>query len=205
MSFHSFEPWFGGGGGNPWFSTRDWRSLDSPSFSFFLDLLIPQPPPPPLDLLGSLFYLYSVLHLLQKKLMKSPPPPSQGLECRIVHAVLLIQGSHPTWKTLNTCNLVIYFSRSGKCLEFAQKMEKTFNFISKPGKNFIFNSKFSVLRFTFQNIIYKYISFTSLLYLHYQHKHCHSKPNWPGISLFLSGNNPENTWNFVSPEKWEPW
>ncbi len=32
-----------------------------------------------------------------------------------------------------------------------------------------------------------------------------SKPNWPGISLHLPGNNLENTWNFVSPEKWEPW
>ncbi len=32
-----------------------------------------------------------------------------------------------------------------------------------------------------------------------------SKPNWPWISLLLPGNNMENTWNFVSQEKWEPW
>ncbi len=31
-----------------------------------------------------------------------------------------------------------------------------------------------------------------------------SKPNWPCISLHLPGNNLENTWNFLSPEKWEP-
>ncbi len=30
------------------------------------------------------------------------------------------------------------------------------------------------------------------------------KTNLKGISLFLPGNNLENTWNFVSPEKWEP-
>ncbi len=31
-----------------------------------------------------------------------------------------------------------------------------------------------------------------------------SKPNWPWISLLLPGNNLENTWTFVSQEKWEP-
>ncbi len=41
-------------------------------------------------------------------------------------------------------------------------------------------------------------------YLLYQDKPCDSKLNWPGISLLLPGNNLENTWNFMSPEKWEP-
>ncbi len=31
-----------------------------------------------------------------------------------------------------------------------------------------------------------------------------TKPNWPVISLVLPGNNLENTWNFMSAEKWEP-
>ncbi len=66
-----------------------------------------------------------------------------------------IQGSHPTWKIWNfviyisrpgkclefaqklwkTWNFVIYFSRPGKCLEFAQKLWKTWNFNSNPGKS----------------------------------------------------------------------
>ncbi len=33
---------------------------------------------------------------------------------------------------------------------------------------------------------------------------CHSEPNWPGIIFLLHENNMEDTWNFVSPEKWEP-
>ncbi len=32
-----------------------------------------------------------------------------------------------------------------------------------------------------------------------------SKLEWPGNSLLLPGNKMENMWNFVSPEKWEPW
>ncbi len=36
------------------------------------------------------------------------------------------QGSHPTR------NFAIFFSRPGKCLKFAQKVEKTWNFNSKP-------------------------------------------------------------------------
>ncbi len=33
---------------------------------------------------------------------------------------------------LETWNFVIFFSRPGKCLEFAQKVVKTWNFSSKP-------------------------------------------------------------------------
>ncbi len=41
--------------------------------------------------------------------------------------------SHPTWKTLKTWNCDIFFSRSGKYLEFASNV-KTWNFNSKPEK-----------------------------------------------------------------------
>ncbi len=113
----------------------------------------------------------------------------------------LIQGSHPTWKTWN---FVICFSRPGKYLEFAHKLGKTWNFNSKPGKK-IEISKFDVSRFTSQDVIYKKYSFTSFSYLHYEHKLCDLKPNWPEISLLLPGKNLDNSWNFVSPEKWETW
>ncbi len=32
-----------------------------------------------------------------------------------------LQDSHATWKPMNTWNFVIYVSRHGKCLKFAQK------------------------------------------------------------------------------------
>ena len=44
-----------------------------------------------------------------------------------------LHGSHTTWKTLKTWNFAIYFSRSGKDLEFAQNVIKTWNFRGKPG------------------------------------------------------------------------
>ncbi len=72
-------------------------------------------------------------------------------------------------------NFVIYFSRPGKCLEFAQKVGKAWNFNSKPGKYYI-ERKFGVSRFTFQDVISKKESFTSFSYLHYQHKHCDFEP-----------------------------
>ncbi len=80
---------------------------------------------------------------------------------------------------------------------------KTWNFNSKPGKSlyfvyFVFQD--SLLKMTFS----KKIWFMSLSYLHYQHKHWFkAKLTWDFIA-FLPGNNLENTWNFVSPQKWEP-
>ncbi len=74
-----------------------------------------------------------------------------------------IQGSHPTWKTWK---FVIFFSRPGKCLEFAQKVVKTWNFNSKPvKKNFKFeNSMFetSLFKISFTKIIliYFFVIFT---------------------------------------------
>ncbi len=65
-------------------------------------------------------------------------------------------------------------------------------------------SKFGVSKFNWQDVINLQKEKKSLSYLHYQHKDYDSKPNWPGISLYLPGNNLENTWNCVSPEKWEP-
>ncbi len=65
-----------------------------------------------------------------------------------------LEGSHPTWKTWNS---VILFSRPGKCMEFAQKEVKTWNFNSKPGKNTLkcVNSIFqaSLFKMSFTKII----------------------------------------------------
>ncbi len=55
---------------------------------------------------------------------------------------------HSTWKT---CNFVIYFCRTEKFLEFAQKME----FNSKHFEETFLNTKFGVSRLTFQDVIYK--------------------------------------------------
>ncbi len=101
------------------------------------------------------------------------------------------QGFHPT---LKTSNFVVYFSKLGKYHEFAQKVGESWNFNSKPGKT----CTFSVSRFTFQDVIYKYISITSLLYVHYQNT---NRVIRNGISLLLLGNNLENMWKLKSPEK----
>ncbi len=60
------------------------------------------------------------------------PPPLSQYEYTILRNQYL-QGSHPTWITWN---FIIYFSSPGKCLEFAPKVRKTWNFNSKPGKKF---------------------------------------------------------------------
>ncbi len=74
------------------------------------------------------------------------------------------QCSHPTWKTFKICNFVIFFSRPGKWLEFAQKVVKTWNFNSKPEKLEI--CKFYVSSFTFQDVIYKNNSDLHLCHIH---------------------------------------
>ncbi len=111
-----------------------------------------------------------------------------------------ILGSHATWKTWN---FVIFLSRPGKCLEFAKKVVKPWNFNSKPGKKSwnlqILCFKLHFWRCHLQKIILIYIFVISTL-----STQTDSKPNWPWISLLLPGNNLENTWNFVSPDKWEP-
>ncbi len=109
------------------------------------------------------------------------------------------QGSHATWKTWN---FVIFISRPGKCLEFAQKVVKTWNFNSKHVKNLKFSN--SVSSFTFQDVIYKNNSDLLLCHIYIINTNTGSKPNWPWISLLLPWNNLENTWNFVSQKKWEP-
>ncbi len=77
-----------------------------------------------------------------------------------------MQGSHLTWKTMKTRNFVIIFSRPGKCMQFAQKVVKTWNFNSKPGKNLKFaNSMFeaSLFKMTFTKIILIYFFVISTL------------------------------------------
>ncbi len=56
---------------------------------------------------------------------------------------------------MKTWNYIIYFSRPGKCLEFAQKIG-SWNFNPKPGKRMQF------INLVFQNSLYK-ISFTKYL------------------------------------------
>ncbi len=85
---------------------------------------------------------------------------------------LLIQGSHATWKTLKTVNLVIYFFRPGKFLEFDQKVWKAWNFNSQPETNLVI-CKFSVSRFPFKMLFTKsvliYIFFISTLSINTKH------------------------------------
>ncbi len=78
----------------------------------------------------------------------------------------------------------------------AWNLLKSGNFNSKLGKKIeIF--KFDVSRFTFQDVIYNNKIFTSISYLHYQHKHCDLKPYWSGISFILETTNLER---FISIE-----
>ncbi len=103
------------------------------------------------------------------------------------------QGSHPTWKTWKTLNFVIFFSKPGKCLEFAQKVIKTWNFNSEPGQKL-------KLRILFQTSLFKMLftkinlTYMTLSYLHYQHKHWFEAKLILDFIAFL-GNNLENTWN----------
>ncbi len=97
------------------------------------------------------------------------------------HLVYMGQGSHPTWKTWN---FVIFFSRPEKYLEFAQKVVKTWNFNSKPGKKLEI-CKFYVSGFTFQDVIYKNNSDLLLCHIYIINTNTNSKPNWPWISLLL--------------------
>ncbi len=114
----------------------------------------------------------------------------------------ILQGSHPTWKTWKTWNFVIFFSRPGKCLEFGQKVVKAWNFNLKPGKTW--HLQILCFNLHFQDVIYKNNSDLLLCHIYIININTDSKPNCHWISLLLPGNNLENTWNFVSQEKWEP-
>ncbi len=104
-------------------------------------------------------------------------------------------------ENLESCNLLF---KACKIPEFAQKVAKTWNINSKPGK------KMKFVNLVLQDKLFK-MSFTNKFPLHLCHiyiintKHNYSKPNWLRFSLFLRGNNLENAWTFVSTEKWEPW
>ncbi len=104
----------------------------------------------------------------------------------------IIQGSHPTWKTLN---FVIFFSRHGKCLEFVQKVVKTWNLNSKPGKNlkfanYMFQASLFKMSFTKINLIYFFVISTLS-----KQTLIHSQIDLGFHCFYL-----ENTWNFVSKE-----
>ncbi len=69
------------------------------------------------------------------------------------------QGSHPTWKTWN---FVIYFSRTGRCMEFAQKVGNTWNFNSNLKKkqkfgNSVFCDSLSRCHFWPKSLIYIFV------------------------------------------------
>ncbi len=86
--------------------------------------------------------------------------------------------------TCKTWIFVIFFSRPGKCLEFAQKVVKTWNFNSIHEKNLKFaNSMFRASLFK--------MSFTKnnsdLFLCHIYIINTNTKPNWPWISLLLPG------------------
>ncbi len=72
----------------------------------------------------------------------------------------VLQGSHPTWKTLKTWNFVIFFSRPGKCMEFTQKVVKTWNFNPNLEKNLKFANSM------FQAVLFK-ISFTKIIQIYF--------------------------------------
>ncbi len=120
------------------------------------------------------------------------------------HWVIDVQGSHSTWKTLKTWNFVIFSSRLGKCLEFVQKGVKPGILTQNLGKNLKFaNSMFqaSLCKMSFTKIILIYIFVISTLSTQTLIR---SQIDL-GFPLLLPGNNLENTWSFMSQEKWEPW
>ncbi len=105
---------------------------------------------------------------------------------------LYITGFPPHLENLVFCNLLFHsWIMYGIC----SKNGKTWNFNSKPG--------IKLSRFTFQDVIYRTKHYLHLYDIYIINTNNDSKPNWPGILLLLFGNNLENTWNLVSPKKWE--
>ncbi len=97
--------------------------------------------------------------------------------------VLQIQGSHRTWKTLNFVN---FFYMPGKWLEFAQKVLKFANSM-------------------FQASLFK-MSFTKIIMIYFFNISTLSTQTLiqSQIDLGFHCFYLDNTWNFVSHEKWEP-
>ncbi len=81
------------------------------------------------------------------------------------------------------------------------KSEEKLEFVLKALKK-IEICKFNVSRFTLQDVIYKKMSFASILNIN-TNTVIQSQIDL-GFHCFLPGNNLENTWNFMSQEKWEP-
>ncbi len=108
----------------------------------------------------------------------------------------LHQGSHPTWKIQN---FVINFSRPAKCLEFAQKAEQAWTFLTLKLK--FVNSMFpnSLFKMSFTNK-FIYIYFMSTLSTHTVIRsqinvgfHCfYLEVTWKihGILCYQRGGNP---------------
>ncbi len=102
------------------------------------------------------------------------------------------------WKTLKTWNFYIYFSRPGKCLEFAQKVEKPRILAENLEKTFF---KFGDSRITFQDVIYKAKSDLHFSHIYIINTNSDSKSNWYRISLLFPAKNLENTWIYFCHQR----
>ncbi len=116
---------------------------------------------------------------------------------------ICIKGIHPTWKTWNL-EFCHFLSQEWKMPGIWSKSGINLEFKPKPRRK-IEICKFYVSSFTFQGVIYKNNSDLLLCHIYIINTNTDSKSNWPWISLILPGHNLENTRNFVSQEKWEPW
>ncbi len=122
--------------------------------------------------------------------------------CKIWDCILVISGFPPYLENHENLEFCYLLFQVWKMPGICWKIVKTWNFYSKLGKNLYF------VNFVFHDSLFKMsfskkFWFTSLSYLHYQHKDWFkAKLTWDFIAF--TWNNLENTWNFVSPVNWEP-
>ncbi len=118
---------------------------------------------------------------------------------------MFISGFPPYLENLENLEFCHFLFQAWKMPGICSKSSKNLEFELKTWKK-IEICKFYVSSFTFQDAIYKNNSdlLRCHIYIINLNTNTDSKPKLPWISLFLPGNNLENTWNFVSQEKWEP-
>ncbi len=105
-------------------------------------------------------------------------------------------GFSPNLKNLENQQMLSISFPGLNCLGFAQKVQKSWNFNTKPGKHLKF------LNLVFTNTLHIHVCH---IYINYQHKHCDLKSIDLGRHCIrVPGNNLDRTWIFLSPEKWEP-
>ncbi len=120
---------------------------------------------------------------------------------------------HHTWHPSLDWKRLFYMHVSGILSSSFRGLENAWNLLKrweKPGiltQNLKTNWNWQIL--CFQASLFK-MSFTKIILIYFfvistlLTQNTDSKPNLPWISLLLSGNNLENTWNFLSQKKWEP-